>query len=215
MRVPALLRAMHFGPVMLVCLASFVLSVHLLSFLGAVETTVAIFVGQCFIGWTNDLVDLESDRSARRVKKPLVSGELDSRTLRTLLPITLILAITISLLSPLNVKGTMVHGAGLFSATLYNVWLKRTVLSFAPYVVSFALLPVAIYSTANKSAPFWMVTAFATVACSFHFINVIKDIDEDRRQGLLGLPQRAGKRLSQTIAAALLALAAIDIIFLR
>jgi 4-hydroxybenzoate polyprenyltransferase len=176
---------------------------------------VAIFVGQCFIGWTNDLVDLESDRNAGRVKKPLVSGELDSKTLRTLLPITLILTITISLLSPLNVKGTMVHGVGLFSATLYNVWLKRTVLSFAPYVVSFALLPIAIYSTVNKSAPFWMVAAFATVACSFHFLNVIKDIDEDRQQGLLGLPQRAGKRLSQTIAVALLALAAIDIIFLR
>lgn len=215
MRAPALLRAIHLGPVVLVCLASFVLSVQLLSFRGAVGTTLAIFFGQCIIGWTNDLVDLKSDRIARRLKKPLVAEEIDPKLLRTMLPIVLILTIFTSLLSPLQVKGTLLHVAGLSSATLYNIWLKRTPLSFAPYVVSFALLPIAIYSTVSRSAPVWLVAAFATVACSFHFLNVIKDIDEDLRQGLLGLPQRVGKKLSRVIAFGLLLLATAEIMFLR
>jgi 4-hydroxybenzoate polyprenyltransferase len=198
-----------------VCLASFVLSVQLLSFRGAVGTTLAIFFGQCIIGWTNDLVDLKSDRIARRLKKPLVAEEIDPKLLRTMLPIVLILTIFTSLLSPLQVKGTLLHVAGLSSATLYNIWLKRTPLSFAPYVVSFALLPIAIYSTVSRSAPVWLVAAFATVACSFHFLNVIKDIDEDLRQGLLGLPQRVGKKLSRVIAFGLLLLATAEIMFLR
>ncbi len=215
MRAPALLRAIHLGPVLLVCLVSYVLSAILLSPLRAIEVTAAIFCGQCIIGWTNDLVDFKSDRSAGRVNKPLVAGELDPKTLRALLPVMVVLTTFISLVSPLHVKGTLLHVAGLLSATLYNVWLKRTILSFAPYVVSFALLPIAIYSTVSRNAPLWLVAAFATVACSFHFLNVIKDIDEDLQQGLLGLPQRVGKRPSQVIAYGLLVLATTEIIFLR
>lgn len=215
MRAPALLRAVHLGPVTIVCLVSYVLSAILLSPLRATEVTVAIFCGQCIIGWTNDLVDFKSDRSAGRVNKPLVAGELDPKTIRALIPFMVILTTFISLLSPLHVKGTLLHVAGLLSATLYNVWLKRTVLSFVPYIVSFAFLPMAIYSTVGKSAPLWLVAAFATVACSFHFLNVIKDIDIDRQQGVAGLPQRSGKKPSQVIALGLLMLAAVEIMFLR
>jgi len=192
-----------------------VLSAILLSPLHAIEVTVAIFCGQCIIGWTNDLVDFKSDLSAGRVNKPLVAGELDPKTIRVLIPVMVIPTTFISLLSPLHVKGTLLHVAGLLSATLYNVWLKRTVLSFVPYIVSFALLPMAIYSTVSKNAPVWLIAAFATVACSFHFLNVIKDIDIDRQQGVIGLPQRTGKRPSQVIALGLLVLAAIEIMLLR
>ena len=215
MRVPALLRATHLGPSMLVCFISFVLATQVLSFLAAVEVMAAIFCGQCFIGWSNELLDLESDRSAKRTRKPLVNGALDPKTLRNLLPISLALAIIISLLSPLHVKGTMMHVGGLVSATLYNLWLKRTWLSFIPYMVSFALLPMAIYSAASTNSPVWLLIAFVTVAVAFHFLNVLKDIDEDRRQGIFGLPQRVGRRTSQFIAFLLLVFAIADIVFLR
>ena len=215
MRVPALLRSTHLGPSMLVCFISFVLTTQVLSFLAAVEVTAAIFCGQCFIGWSNELLDLESDRSAKRTRKPLVNGALDPKTLRNLLPISLALAIIISLLSPLHVKGTMMHVGGLVSATLYNLWLKRTWLSFIPYMVSFALLPMAIYSAASTNSPVWLLIAFVTVAVAFHFLNVLKDIDEDRRQGIFGLPQRVGRRTSQFIAFLLLVFAIADIVFLR
>jgi len=200
---------------MLVCFISFVLASQVLSFLASVEVTAAIFCGQCFIGWSNELLDLESDRSANRRSKPLVNGALDPKTLRNVLPISLALAIGISLLSPLHVKGTIMHVGGLISATLYNLWLKRTWLSFIPYLVSFALLPIAIYSAAKRSSPVWLIVAFATVAAAFHFLNVLKDIDDDRRQGILGLPQRVGRRPSQFIAFLLFVLTIADIVLLR
>jgi 4-hydroxybenzoate polyprenyltransferase len=39
-----------------------------------------------------------------------------------------------------------------------------------------------------------------------HFINVIKDVDEDQQSGINGLPQRLGKRRSIMAAAILIAL---------
>jgi 4-hydroxybenzoate polyprenyltransferase len=215
MRVPPLLRAIHFGPALLVCAVSFLTALHLESVAGAAEVTMALFCGQCVVGWTNDLVDVNNDRLAERVKKPLVSGDLDARTLQILLPIMAVLTVGVSLLSPLHVKGTALHVAGLLSATLYNVWLKRTPLSFVPYVVSFSLLPLALYSTVSRRAPLWLVVAFATVACSFHFLNVIKDLEVDRQQGILGLPQRVGKGPSLGIAGGLLVVAVLDIVFMR
>jgi 4-hydroxybenzoate polyprenyltransferase len=214
-RIPALLRAIHFGPTLLVCLISFVLSVQILNVRAAVGITFAIFFGQCFVGWSNDLLDFQSDRDARRTDKPLVSGELHPQILKALIPLSLLLAILVSLLSPLHVRGTLLHFGGLMSATLYNVWLKRTLLSFVPYLVSFALLSIAIYVAAGKSPPIWLIAAFAIVSVSFHFFNVLKDMEEDRRQGLMGLPQRVGRRPSQIIASALLLIAMTDIVFLR
>jgi 1,4-dihydroxy-2-naphthoate octaprenyltransferase len=47
-----------------------------------------------------------------------------------------------------------------------------------------------------------------------HFINVIKDMDQDQASGIKGLPQRLGKTKSITAAAALIALAIADLIFI-
>ena len=42
---------------------------------------------------------------------------------------------------------------------------------------------------------------------SGHFINVIKDMDQDRSSGIKGLPQRCGKGASIAIAILFIALA--------
>lgn len=52
---------------------------------------------------------------------------------------------------------------------------------------------------------------FGTAA---HFINVIKDMDQDRASGIGGAPQRIGKRNSIVAAAVLIALGAATVFFL-
>jgi 4-hydroxybenzoate polyprenyltransferase len=52
---------------------------------------------------------------------------------------------------------------------------------------------------------------FGTAA---HFINVIKDMDQDRLSGIGGLPQRIGKANSIVAAAVLIALGAATVFFL-
>lgn len=54
----------------------------------------------------------------------------------------------------------------------------------------------------------------AILGCAAHFINVVKDMDQDRESAIKGLPQRVGKSGSIAIAAALIAVAvAVVIIF--
>jgi 4-hydroxybenzoate polyprenyltransferase len=51
----------------------------------------------------------------------------------------------------------------------------------------------------------------AVLGCAAHFINVVKDVDQDRQSAIRGLPQRAGKPGSIAIAALLIAIAALVI----
>ena len=51
-------------------------------------------------------------------------------------------------------------------------------------------------------------SGLASCAMLFHFTQVLPDIDRDRRQGLIGLPQAMGKQASAVVAAILMTLAA-------
>ena len=187
------LEATHLGPTVLVVSISFFLSHTQYSATDSFRVAIAILAGQCVVGWTNDLVDISLDRAAGRSKKPLVSGKITSEQLKPAIFIALFLAFILSLLSPLGAAGTLVHALGLLSATFYNLKLKKTLLSVLPYVISFGSLPWAIYLSAGKHPPLWLVLGFIFISSAFHFLNVLKDLDTDIAQGVLGLPQRVGR----------------------
>jgi len=187
------LEATHFGPTVLVVTISFLLSRFQYSVPDSLRIAVAILAGQCVVGWTNDVVDLPLDSAAGRSKKPLVSGKITVAQLKPAIFTALFLALLLSLISPLGLKGTLVHALGLLSATMYNIKLKKTLLSVLPYIISFGSLPWAIYLSAGKHPPLWLVLGFIFIASAFHFLNVLKDLDTDIAQGVLGLPQRVGR----------------------
>ena len=89
---------------------------------------------------------------------------------------------------------------GIGSATAYNFGIKASWLSPLPYAISFGAMPWAIYSAAGKYPPTWLFIDFMLIAVSFHFLNVIKDLEWDRTQLVLGLPQRIGKKWSIAMA---------------
>jgi len=194
-------KATHFGPMLLVVTISFVLSITQLSFAKSVLIALAIFCGQCVVGWTNELIDHPLDTAAGRLKKPLVAACVTRKQLQTGIAIALLAAVLLSFLGPLGVKGGLLHMLGLGSATAYNFGLKATWLSPIPYAISFGAMPWAIYAAADKHPPVWLYVDFALVSMAFHFLNVIKDLDWDRAQGVLGMPQRVGKRGSIYVAA--------------
>jgi 4-hydroxybenzoate polyprenyltransferase len=207
-------KATHFGPTLLVCTAAFFLAFSQFSLIDSLEITVAIFCGQCTVGWSNDLIDQESDRLANRTNKPLVALKIVPNTLRKFIFMSLALAFLFSILGPLGVIGTNIHLLGIGSAMAYNLGLKRTIFSFLPYLISFGAMPWAIYKGNGKSPPLWLYSAFALFTIAFHFLNVIKDMDSDREQSILGLPQRLGTKWSGIISGALF-LFGISIILLR
>ena len=80
-----------------------------------------------------------------------------------------------------------------------------------PYIFSFGAMPWAVYEAAGKQPPTWIYLGFALFATAFHFLNVLKDLDFDIVQGVLGLPQRIGRRASIAVAIVLVAAGFIDI----
>ncbi len=197
-------KATHFGPTVLVVTISFCLAISQLSFLNSLEIALAILAGQCVVGWTNDLIDQPRDSAAGRSKKPLVCQSVLPRQLHIGIAIALATAVVLSFLGPLGIKGGLLHMLGLASATLYNFGLKSTWISPLPYAISFGAMPWAIYSVVGSNPPAWLYIDFTLVSVAFHFLNVIKDLEWDRTQSVLGLPQRIGKRASIVVAVGLL-----------
>jgi 4-hydroxybenzoate polyprenyltransferase len=195
-----LIKATHFGPTVLVVTITFFLARSQYSISGSARVALAILAGQCVVGWTNDLIDFPLDTAAGRSRKPLVAGVITPKHLKVAIFTAFILALLLSLMSPLGVVGTLVHELALLSATAYNFQLKKTLLSVLPYVISFGALPWAIYLSAGKHPPLWLYLGFILFSSSFHFLNVLKDLEMDISQGVLGLPQRVGKRASLAIA---------------
>jgi 4-hydroxybenzoate polyprenyltransferase len=214
-KIRSLLIASHFGPTVIVVTTSFILSVTQFPVANAARIALAIFAGQLVVGWSNDLIDLPLDQAAGRESKPLVAGKITATFLQRCIAAALIAATILSLLSPLGIKGTLVHLLGLLSATLYNIRLKSTVLSPIPYVISFGAMPWAVYLSKSETPPLWLYLGFALFAVAFHFLNVIKDLQWDLNQGVMGLPQRIGRNRSVGVALILIALAALDVLLLR
>jgi 4-hydroxybenzoate polyprenyltransferase len=197
----ALLLASHFGPTCLVVSIAFGIAISQFSLAQSLRIALAIFAGQLVIGWSNEVIDYPLDLSANRLKKPLVAGQLSLSQLQRLIPIALVSAALLSFFSPLGGIGTAVHLLGLLSATAYNLKLKRTILSPLPYIISFGLLPWGIFLAAEKNPPLWLFVALALFTTAFHFLNVLKDLQWDIDQEVLGMPQRIGKRGSISVAA--------------
>jgi 4-hydroxybenzoate polyprenyltransferase len=210
--IVGLLKASHFGPTMLVVSITYVLSRTQFSATDSLFIAFAVLLGQFFVGWSNDLIDFPRDKAAMRMKKPLVAETITEATLRISIGVALLGALIVSLLSPLGVNGTAIHFLGLLSATAYNLKLKSTLLSVVPYMVSFGALPWAIYIAASTKPPTWIVLGFVLISSAFHFLNVLKDLESDIAQGVLGLPQVLGRRKSIAIALFLAGLGILDVV---
>ena len=207
-------KACHFGPTVLVVSITFILSITQLSAAKSFGIATAILCGQLVVGWTNDLLDYPLDKAAGRFNKPLVSEVVTRRQLQVGIALALTAAVLLSFLGPLGVRGGLLHMLGLASATIYNFWAKSTWFSPLPYAISFGALPWAVYSVSHKNPPGWLFIDFILVSLSFHFLNVIKDLEWDRTQSVLGLPQRIGKTWS-TITAAVSVITAVLVITFR
>ena len=210
-----LMKASHFGPTVVVVTSAFLLALSQLPIQSAARIALAIFAGQLVVGWSNDVIDYPLDMAAERKNKPLVSSLITEELLKRCLIVAIIAAAALSLCSPLGLKGSLIHFLGIGSAVAYNFKLKATVFSPLPYIISFGALPWAIFLADNRNPPAWLYIGFACCSVAFHFLNVLKDLEWDLRQGILGLPQRLGRNKSLFIAALLVVVATLNALFLR
>ena len=206
-KIRGLLKASHFIPSLIVSSIAFAFGVHYWWEGPAYVIAFTVFTGQLVVGWSNDLYDFADDQKHQRLNKPLVSGLITKEYLRKWLMLMVPFSFLANILGPLGIKGGLLYWLGIGCGVAYNFYFKFTFLSPLPYAVAFALLPSCIAISQSLTPPVWLWLGGALLGCAAHFINVIKDLDQDRQSNIKGLPQRVGKSASIAIAGVLILLA--------
>jgi poly(3-hydroxybutyrate) depolymerase len=205
-RLRGLLQACHFGPSVLVTTVAFLIAQALWWEGPAYVIAIGVLLGQLIVGWTNDLHDYEDDLKHNRVVKPLVSGLITPKQLRTAIFVVTPLAVLVNLFGPLGLKGGAVYLLGIAFGLAYNFYFKYTPLSPLPYVIAFAALPASVVLAVDETPPVWMMAAGSMLGVAAHIANVLKDFEEDGQSGIRSLPRIIGERASRlSIAIILLA----------
>ena len=206
-KIHGLLRASHFGPNLLVTFISLFFA-QLYWWEGpAFIIALGVFCGQLVVGWSNDVIDYQDDLLHNRQKKPLVSGQISLKLMQNSLRVMLPLAILINLFGPLGFVGGGLSVFAIGWAVAYNFYFKFTSFSWLPYAIAFGSLPSCMAISKGQTPELWMWLGGALLGTAAHFLNVIKDMDQDQASGIKGLPQRVGTRVSIVTAIALIAAA--------
>ena len=207
-KIRALAKASHFGPTLIVTSISWFFAAYYWWEGPAYVIAFGVFTGQLVVGWSNDLYDYADDLKHNRLNKPLVAGTITPSYLMKWLRFMVPFSFVANLLGPLGFKGGLVYMFGISMGVAYNFYFKYNVFSWLPYALAFAALPSCIAISKDVTPPVWMWLGGALLGSAAHFINVIKDIDQDRASGIGGAPQRIGKRNSIFVAVLLIALGA-------
>jgi 4-hydroxybenzoate polyprenyltransferase len=205
--VRGLALACHPGPALVVTIVAAVLAASVgypparLALL-----TAAMLADQLSVGWSNDAIDAERDRAVAREDKPIAVGLIGRRSVAVAALIAFAAALLLTV--ALGVAALIVHAIALVSAWSYNAWLKRTVFSPLPYLVSFGLLPaiVTFGATVPAAPAWWVVTAGCLLGAAAHVTNVLPDLERDRLTGVRGFAHLLGARAGGLVAFVLLAL---------
>ena len=205
-KLRGLLKASHFGPTLIVTTISWFFAAHYWWEGPAFVIAFGVFTGQLVVGWSNDLYDYKDDLMHNRQNKPLISGVISQSFLKRWLTFMVPFSFVANLLGPLGFKGGLVYMFGISMGVAYNFYFKFNIFSWFPYALAFAALPSCIAISKDVTPPVWMWLGGALLGSAAHFINVIKDMDQDRASGIGGAPQRIGKRNSIVVAALLIAL---------
>jgi 4-hydroxybenzoate polyprenyltransferase len=165
----------------------------------------AVLAGQLTVGWGNDLIDADRDRMTGRPDKPLATGEVSVRAVVVALATAGLATVALSAL--LGWRSGAVHLTCVALAHSYNLGLKATAWSWAPYAGAFGLLPsVATLAGHDPAwATWWATAAGAALGVGAHLVNALPDLADDERTGIRGLPHRLGPAPARVLAAVLLA----------
>ena len=211
-KVRGLLKASHFIPSLIVSSIAFAFGVHYWWEGPAYVIAFTVFTGQLVVGWSNDLYDFADDQKHQRLNKPLVSGVITVKYLRSWLIFMVPFSFVVNILGPLGFKGGLLYWLGIGCGVAYNFYFKFTFLSPLPFAVAFAILPSCIAISKDVTPPLWMWLGGALLGSAAHFVNVLKDLDQDRASEIKGLPQIVGKKASIAIAAVLSVIALVVLV---
>lgn len=153
-----------------------------------------VLVGQAILGWHNDLVDRLRDHTHDLPGKPIAQGLLAPGTVWYVLTCAVLIVVPLAVAS-----GPIAGSAYLISLAvglLGNYVLRKSVLSWLPWVVSFALYPAFISyarwpGEVTGNPPEIAITVLAgLLGLGIHFVRALPGLIADNKDGWRHLPLR-------------------------
>jgi 4-hydroxybenzoate polyprenyltransferase len=158
----------------------------------------AMLGGQLAIGALNEFVDRAAD-AIDQPGKPIPRGAVTPRGALTLTAGGLALMLAAG--APLGPWPFAVLLLGTGCGLAYDLWLKRTPLSWLPYLVALPLVPLWAWLTLDGFEPrlLWLYPLGALLVVAIHLAQSLPDIEGDRRQGTRGLAVALGRRWTERV----------------
>jgi 4-hydroxybenzoate polyprenyltransferase len=178
----------------------------------ALGTVLLLSVGMlCYqfcIGVTNDIVDAADD-SAAKPWKPIPAGLVSRRT--AIAAAMALWAAGMALTAPEGVAALLLGAAAAGCGIAYDLYFKRTRLSWLPYAVAFPLLPIWVFAAVDEWGKllWWVLPLGAALGFALHLANQAPDVEDDRRAGIASAGQMLGSDRSRSLAVAVFAAVAV------
>jgi len=172
----------------------------------------SILFQQFSVGLSNDWLDYERDKTVGRKDKATVRFDVSVKLVRNASLASAGLALAIATSAGWATALLMI--AMLVIGWSYNLGLKSTAVSFAPYALGFGVLPMFVtLSIAPPELPLWWVMlAAALLGVAAHFANTLPDLIDDRETGVRALPHILGQRASALVISAIAAIASLLVV---
>jgi len=190
----ALLRLAHPLPTMLNAVAAAALATVAGAGASAAALAALTMLGvHTCVGASNDYLDRHRDSG--RHEKPIASGEL--RPHAGLLLAALGLAVGLAAAAQVSLPTLALAVCGACIGVLYNVWLKRTALSWLPFALGVSIIPAFAWSTVGREIPA-PVLALSLAAlpggAALALQNSLADRALDLQSGMRSAAVRLGER---------------------
>jgi 4-hydroxybenzoate polyprenyltransferase len=159
---------------------------------------------QFAIGIANDLADAPAD-ALGKPNKPLPAGFLTSRHAGVALLVAGVAGLASA--ASVGVPALAVGVLGLADGLLYDLRLKGTALSWAPFAAGVGLLPIYGWWGVTGSWPvaLWGVAAMAVlVGVTLALANALADLEKDRRSEVRSVATTLGRDRALALDAALM-----------
>ncbi len=164
-----------------------------------------MLLAQCSISALNDWADRERDALAGR-QRPIPMGLVPAGAALAFAVACAALALVFAVIAGLQGIAILLLGIGLACGWLYDLVLKPTPLSFAPFALAFPLLPIWVGVIAGRPLQFLgpLFAAGAPLATAIHLADATPDRATDSSAGIRTLAVALGASVSERAAAGLL-----------
>ena len=152
-----------------------------------------VLVGQVLLGWHNDTVDADRDRSHDRHNKPVAAGHVDKSTMWFMVACAVLLVVPLAIANGVEAGSAFLLYVAIGMAGNAGL-LRRTKFSYLTWMASFGLLPafLAYGGWAGEGAdtpPTILLTALAALlGIGIHLLTSLPGLVDDNKDGIRHFP---------------------------